>query len=93
MKKLLLVVTLILAGCASTTHYTTWEGHSEAELMLAWGANQPRTLTTGESFYTWRQWGCELTAMVKDGAIVNIVTNGSYDCHKALTAHYYPGPE
>lgn len=78
----LILSALLLAGCASPKHYTSWVGHSEEELFLHWGPPTDGTveLSEGRVLHTYKAYGrglampCRVLALIDRGGGVSSIT-------------------
>lgn len=79
---LIMLSTVLLAGCASSNHYTSWVGHSEDDLLLSWGSPNRDSvrLSDGRVVHTYvrhlRAHPCRIAVVVGlDGAVESVTTN------------------
>lgn len=93
---------LLLVGCASANHYSSWVGHPESELLARWGVPNRGSaqLPDGRTVHTYnihiRAHPCRINVVVgADGVIQAVDTHPpSRDnvCYDAGVAGFVPPP-
>ena len=98
MKRIIIALAaLTIGGCATASHYKSWEGYSPDDIVVAWG---PPTgvsyLSDGRSQATFNKrvfdWNCDPRIIYKGFRILRVIPPTHEICMTPRAAMSFPSP-